>query len=350
MIEEFALIRRLTAKGGRETKPNSPPLTVGIGDDAAVAPLTPGFQMVLACDTMTEEIHFKPITMKPEDVGYKALASNISDMAAMGAVPRYALVALTVSDKVQQQWLDRLYDGLYECAEQYGVSVAGGDVSSTLGGVVISVTIVGEVEADSVLLRSAAKAGDIVAVTGPLGRSAAGLHYLLERRIDADKLLLELEEAYRELVAAHQRPQPRVQAGRLLLRSASRAACNDVSDGLASESWEIAEASGCGIIIEETRLPLTANLQAYAERTGMDPLQWVLYGGEDYELLTCIPADEFSRVEQSFREQGLPLYRIGAVTDEWAGVKLLDKDQQLNPIAKGGYNHFQEKAGETEHA
>lgn len=345
-MEEFSLIQRLTGREKSESKPDGPPLTVGIGDDAAVAPLSSGFQMVLACDSMVEDIHFKRVTMKPEDVGYKALASNISDMAAMGAVPRYALVALTVSNKVQEHWLERLYDGLYECAEQYGVTVAGGDVSSTTGGIVLSISIVGEVEGDSALLRSAARAGDVVAVTGPLGNSAAGLHYLLEQQMVADNLSLDNEEGLGKLVKAHQRPQPRVKPGRLLLKWASRAACNDISDGVASEAWEIAEASGCGLLLEERLLPHSEELRAYAENSGVDPLKWILYGGEDYELLTCVPAEEFSAVEEHFRKRGLPLYRIGSVTDEWIGVRLLDRNDQVHKVDKSGYNHFQADRGD----
>lgn len=342
MMDEFALIRRLTEREGASgVKRTGPPLAVGIGDDAAVGELTAGYQMVMSCDTMVQGIHFKEITMKPGDIGYKALASNVSDMAAMGALPRYALVSLSIPNHADEAWLERMYDGLYECANRYGVTLAGGDMTSTPGGMVLSVTVIGEVEAGRALLRSSAEEGDVVVVTGTLGLSAAGLDYLLKREEAAEVLPL-LAEPYRIIVEAHQRPQPQVRPGRLLLNNATRAACNDISDGLASEAWEIAEASKCGLMIEEERLPLADGLLAYAAETGKDPLSWALYGGEDYKLLACIRGGEFETVEERFRQEGLPLFRIGTVTRAFTGVRLQRKDGTVEPVGKRGFNHFSE--------
>ncbi|MBP1153846.1 thiamine-monophosphate kinase [Paenibacillus sp. PvR052] len=340
-IEEFALIRLLT--GGKQSAAfqKESGVETGIGDDAAVVHVSNGSRLILTCDTMTEEIHFKRVTMRDTDVGYKAMASSVSDIAAMGGTPRFALIALSMPKGTPVERVHAMYEGLYDCASRYGVAIVGGDTTSSAGGVTLTVTVIGETEADKALLRSAARAGDVVFATGHLGRSAAGLEYLLGlgQPSDAWEALPELE-TYRSLVQAHCRPEPQVKAGELLRRSGLRHALNDVSDGLASEAWEIAEASGVGIDLIKDRIPVAEELLTYAMRVNKDPLDYILYGGEDYQLVGTAPAEHFLELQMTFQAAGLPLYLIGYVNAEHQGVRLVHSGGSVVPLGKRGYNHF----------
>ncbi|WJH35181.1 thiamine-phosphate kinase [Paenibacillus sp. CC-CFT747] len=345
-MEEFALIRHLTDRPpGRRTVAETH-LVVGIGDDAAVTELTPGMHLVLSCDTMVQDVHFNSKTMSLYDIGWKAVASNVSDMAAMGAVPRTALVALTVPASVPADRLRELYAGLYACADRYGVALAGGDTTSTPGGLTVTVTVTGEVEPGRALLRSAARPGDAVFVTGWPGRSAAGLHALLaagarpEAAADEPVPEEEFPPPVRGLVAAHRRPEPSVAAGRRLLAGGAAPALNDISDGLSSEAWEIAEASGCGLLLREADIPVAPELKAYADAVGASALEWILTGGEDYVLLGTLPEEAVAATAEAFAAEGLPFFRIGTATSAFAGVRLVGIDGEERRVAKSGYNHF----------
>lgn len=385
-MEEFALIRLLREAGEaaavRPAAPNGSAVTghaeagnetgivVGIGDDAAVCQMTESMQLVLTCDSMVETIHFNDRTMRAADVGHKAMASNLSDLAAMGAVPRYALVALSAPKTADPAYLQELYTGLYACASLYGTSVVGGDTTSSPGGLTVTVTVTGEVETGRALLRSAAQPGDRVFVTGHPGCSAAGLHWLLQHGLSQAETAEQpggssiaaspetpaagrpgegarAAGAYEPaasrwvpLIRAHQRPEPRVSAGRALLRSGLCGALNDVSDGVASEAWEISEASGCRLTLREEALPLHPLLASYGQEVGVDPLEWLLYGGEDYELLGTVPAAEADKLEVLFGELQLPLHYIGDVVAGHPGVELVRTDGRSQPLDKKGYNHF----------
>lgn len=392
-VDEFGLIRLLTGDRGARAQSvdradpdqagsDEDGVIVGIGDDAAVLAGRSGFQWVVTCDTMVRDIHFKPETMTYEAIGYKAMASNISDLAAMGAIPRFAVVALSVPAAMETETLRELYDGLYACAGRYGVAVVGGDTTSCPRDMTVTVTAIGEVETGRALLRSGASPGDAVFVTGPLGLSAAGLHLLLaagRSAYDAG----ELPEERQQLVRAHQFPEPQVEAGRLLVRSGLGRSLNDVSDGLASEAWELAEASGCVIELDEALLPEDPALAGYAREAGLDPLELMLYGGEDYRLTGTVRGEDAEALLALFHREGLPLHLVGRVLaggepadcklgsadaaaaaernrtqTRWLetvdgkeaahqpptapGVLLKRRDGSVIPVRKRGYNHFTE--------
>ncbi|MDF2938602.1 MAG: thiamine-monophosphate kinase [Paenibacillaceae bacterium] len=385
-VDEFGLIRLLT--GGRprphlaEQADPEGGVAVGIGDDAAVLNGRNGFQWVVTCDTMVRDIHFKPETMTYEAIGYKAMASNISDLAAMGAIPRFAVVALSVPASMETEALRELYDGLYACASRYGVAVVGGDTTSCPRDMTVSVTAIGEVETGRALLRSGARPGDAVFVTGPLGLSAAGLHLLLAAGRSAYEAV-GLPEERQQLVRAHQFPQPQVEAGRLLVRSGLGRSLNDVSDGLASEAWELAEASGCVIELDEALLPEEPALAGYAREAGLDQLELMLYGGEDYRLTGTVRREDAEAAQALFQAEGLSFHLVGRVLAEGAltdwkpdsadaaeaaegartqtrrpdtidgkdaarqpsvdpSVLLKRRDGSVIPLQKRGYNHFKE--------
>lgn len=234
-MDEFASIQHWTAGRQADEWQRKRGVVIGIGDDTAVvdpASASVGVagpsRLLLAVDTMVETVHFKESTMRDEDVGYKALAANISDIAAMGGVPLHALVSVSVPPSYTPERMRRLYDGLYECAERYGVALVGGDTTSSPQHLVVAVTVTGTVEAGRELLRSGAKPGDAVFVTGAVGRSAAGLHALLAEETRGGARGLEAGEAgplqaVAPLVQAHQRPAPSVRAGRLLLERGAAA-------------------------------------------------------------------------------------------------------------------------------
>lgn len=352
MKDEFALIDLLTRRRQSAAWLREHGVGVAIGDDAAVVGQSPGYSLVMSCDTMVEGIHFTDWSMTDEDIGYKALATNISDLAAMGAIPRYALVALSVPEGMDEARLQRIYAGLYECADAYEVAIIGGDTTASRQGIVITVTITGEIEAGRALLRSAAKTGDAVFVTGALGASAAGLALLRlaaegadvaarlgDEGVDAAAQLGD-EEAMRALTRAHRRPAPQVAAGRLLVSTGHGRALNDISDGLASEAAEIAAASGVGLAIEEAQLPLPQGIAAAAEAAGASPLDWVLYGGEDYQLLGTAAKERIPELQAAFHRSGLQLHVIGYATDAFKGVRLRRADGTWEPLEKRGYNHF----------
>jgi thiamine-monophosphate kinase len=340
-LDEFALIRRLTDGKQSVAFQQACGVDKGIGDDAAVAYLAPGCQLVMTCDTMTESIHFQPNTMRDDDIGYKAMAAAISDIAAMGAIPRYALIALSFPKEMPQGRLEAVYQGLYDCANRWSVVVVGGDTTSCIGGLTVTVTVIGEVQEGRALLRSTAKTGDVLFATGELGCSAAGLDYLLEQALPAGQWP-QVEEGSSEarLIAAHCRPEPQVEAGQFLQQSKLCGALNDVSDGLASEAWEISEASGVGIDLIEDRIPIAEELMAYAIKAEKDPLNYILYGGEDYQLIGTMQAEHAIDMQIKFKEAGLALYIIGYVNAEDTGVRLVQSSGYVVPIAKKGYNHF----------
>ncbi|SFF29388.1 thiamine-monophosphate kinase [Paenibacillus catalpae] len=348
-MDEFASIRHWTSGRQSESWQRERGVRLGIGDDAAlIDPAAPiagvgsPYEYIMAMDTMVETVHFNEVTMSYEDIGYKALAANVSDIAAMGGVPLQALISVSVPRQLGPEPMRRLYDGLYACAEQYGVAIIGGDTTSSPQHLVVAVTVTGAVEAGQALRRSGARPGDAVVLTGPVGMSAAGLHFLLaQRERGADALA---GERVGQLVQAHRRPSPSVRAGRLLLARGTCHSLNDVSDGLASEAWEIAEASGLVVTLKEQQLPRSGSMAAYAGAAGIDPLEWMLYGGEDYVLLGTIEQNDAEAAQAAFHKEGLPFYIIGETSAGDPAVELLrstDRGDLRQPLAKRGYNHFE---------
>lgn len=334
--DEFSLIRQWTSRSNGQEGDG---LTVGIGDDAAV--FTPAHEMevVACCDAMTETVHFLKETMKPADIGYKAVISNISDIAAMGGIARYALISIAVSPNWTKDEYEQIYDGIYEACEQYGVRVIGGDTVSSPVSLHLSVTVLGEVEKGRAIRRSQASPGQLVFVTGHVGSSAAGLDLLLNQERQ------EGEAGGQELIAAHQRPAAQINAGRLLQASEACGALNDVSDGLASELWEIAEASDVRIVVEVDHIPILEAARTYARQRGKDPLDWALYGGEDYQLVGTIEADSLADLSGRFAEQYIPFTVIGRVEAQGTAV-VIAREGQRKVLPKAGFNHFGHVDGE----
>lgn len=305
---------------------------VGIGDDAAVTVLTPGKRLVTTTDMLVESIHFLRGSIPPFDLGYKALAVNLSDLAAMGARARYIYVSLALNKETEVGFVLDFYRGLKSLADRFEVQVVGGDTVGSPGPLVISITAQGE--ADKVLLRSGANPGDVLCVTGTLGASAAGLQLLLDPLPDCPAAIRQ------EALQGHYRPVPRLPEGHFLASTGAVTAAIDLSDGILKDLGEICERSGCGAALQEKLLPLSFAAQTVAALTGKDPLDLALSGGEDYELLLAVKRECFSWLAGEFAARfGTPLYEIGETCDG-NEIIMIKADGEREKLAYGGFTHF----------
>jgi thiamine-monophosphate kinase len=319
-------VRRLAGRGdGVET---------GIGDDCAVLVPTPGARLVATTDLLIEDVHFRRRYTEPADIGWKSLAVNRSDIAAMGAHSRWVLVALACPAQTAMEEVEAFYTGALALGAEHGVAIVGGDTSASPAGWFVTVTVLGEA-AQAPRLRGGARPGDVVAVTGRLGRAAAGLAVLERAKapagIPADVLA--------RLTAAHLRPRPRVEEGRWLGSAAGVTAMIDLSDGLATDLGHIVEESGVRARVEIDRLPIDSDTRAVARALGADPVAWATGGGEDYELLLTCTADALPRLAEGLQAaSGTQLTPIGEIV---AGerVAFVDTRGRARPAA-GGFEHF----------
>ncbi|UCH35005.1 MAG: thiamine-phosphate kinase [Armatimonadota bacterium] len=332
-LGEFGLIARLRARWPQM----SGAVVVGPGDDTAAIRPEPGHLLLFTVDAMVEDVHFRRRWMAPNDLGWKAMAQNISDIAAMGGQPTQALVCLSLPGDLDSQFVDKLYDGLDAAASEYGASIIGGDIVGSTGGVMVSVSLLGEVEEALLMRRSGAQPGDVLMVTGALGDAAAGLRILeAERSPGEDK-----EDA----VVKHLRPVPRLNEARILARGGHVTAAIDVSDGLAGDARHIAEESGVGVRLYADRVPIGAACAAAAKRLDVDPLDLALRGGEDYELLVAVRPDEAERLAEFLHhETAVPLTAVGEVVDAEQGETLVRSDGDEMPLA-GAFDHFSQSRG-----
>lgn len=334
-VGEFGLIERLAARlKGTDREPS---VVVGIGDDAAVTAYTPGMQVVTTTDLLVEGVHFRGDTIGDRALGWKCLAVSISDVAAMGGVPRHAVVSLAVPKETEVERLEELYEGINEICEAYGTHVIGGDITKTVGPLVISGTVFGEVEAGRALLRSGARPGDLIFVTGTVGGSAAGLEFVQEDEVG--KAAVAVEDAS-DLLRFHQVPQPQVRAGRILVESGAGTSANDVSDGLASELNEIAKMSRVRLVVDGGKVPIHESVARYAKKKSVDALEWALFGGEDYQLVGTVKKERADEVAELFSKEGLAITYIGHV-EEGEGVVLRRGEVTVELLPKG-FNHFGE--------
>jgi thiamine-monophosphate kinase len=320
---EFELISRyFTRAGGGAAK--STGVELGIGDDAAVLRVPDGEDLVAAVDTIVEGRHF-PLHSEPRSIGHRALAVNLSDMAAMGAQPRWALLALTIP-AADADWLEGFAGGLLALADQHEVSLVGGD--TTAGPLTISVQILGSVPRGSVLRRSGAQEGDLIAVTGSLGDAAAGLEVLQRKHRGPDAAF------ERELVRRFEYPTPHVPLGLAVRRIAS--AAMDLSDGLAGDLPKLAAASGLSAHVDVERLPLSAALRATA--AAGRARDFAISGGDDYELLLTVSRQQYQELANTALRLGVALTTIGEMR-RGRGVNW-SLDGHKFEVAARGYDHF----------
>lgn len=325
---ELELIRKIRKAVGEP----APGTRIGIGDDAAVLD-APGELQVFTCDAFVEGVHFDRAFASLREIGSKCMVSTMSDVAAMGGFPGQAVIALCIPPGSSEEDVVELYRGMLEACSRHGGEIVGGDVVSSVEGMVVSIALLGAVGRERVVARRGAVVGDAVVVTGSLGGSAAGLA-ALSRGMPDDP---EVSEAKRR----HLSPWPRLAEAQALIDVATPHAMIDVSDGLSTDVMHVAEESRVGIVLEETQIPVAPFAVAIAERVGLDPLEMALGSGEEFELLVALPPSEVERAaEHLAAATGTCLTRIGEVVDEASGCALRRAGGAVEPLARTGYEHL----------
>lgn len=317
VLGEFDIIRRFFTRPARHA-------VLGVGDDAALLRPAPGHDLVAATDMMVAGRHFHP-DADPASLGHKVLAVNLSDMAAMGATPRWATLALALPE-ADERWLEAFAAGFFALADRHGVDLVGGD--TTRGPLNLCLQILGEVPTGQALRRAGARPGDDIWVSGRLGDAALGLAHRQGRLVLAPH---QAEACLRAL----DWPRPRVELG-LRLRGLAHA-CIDVSDGLLADLGHVLERSGVGATLRLEALPRSETLGLHLPEPAA--LECLLAGGDDYELLFTAPPANRAAVDLAALEAGVPVTRIGEIRSG-AGMEVLDADGTALPVARRGFDHF----------
>jgi thiamine-monophosphate kinase len=304
-VTEHSLLRRLLARLPRP----SPTVLVGPGDDGAVVATGRNQRLVVTTDAVVEGVHFSRAYSTLADIGHRALAVNLSDLAAMGASPRWALLSLVLPGSTRESDVEEIVDGLAALARRYDVSVIGGNITSTGGPLVIDVTAGGEVGSRKWLPRGGAKAGDAIYVSGAIGGAAAGLEMLAAGRAAPGR-----DAA---CIARHLRPEPRVTLGLAVGRAKAARAAMDLSDGLSDALEQVAAASGVGVRVDGALIPIEPGAREWWTARGVDPVQAALAGGDDYELLVAVPRKGHGALRSARRHVAEPaLTKIGEFTKD----------------------------------
>ena len=308
----------------RRTPPQGAGLKLGIGDDAALVTIPAGQEFILTTDLSVEGVHFTSALHSPQAVGHRALARSLSDIAAMGGTPRYALVSLALSRQTGRAWLEGFYHGLLTLARRFGVAVIGGDTAVANGPVVSDVIVAGVVPRNRALLRSGARPGDRIFVSGRLGMSALGLRLLASLRGVR-------KPALKAAVQSHLFPEPQCALGRILSKQRLASAMMDLSDGLSTDLRRLCAASGVGARLYADRIPTPPASPA------RDALELALHGGEDYQLLFTVPARKVAKISHQIRRARL--YCIGEICAS-RRLEIVSADGKTVPIKSLGYDHF----------
>ncbi|MBE9520385.1 MAG: thiamine-phosphate kinase [Proteobacteria bacterium] len=304
----------------------------GIGDDCAVLRKNDRECLLITIDTLVEGVHFDLAWHPPFLLGRKTGAVNVSDIAAMGGQPRFALLSLAFPGSAPA-WLDDFLAGFHEMLQEHDTHLVGGDTVKSSNDLSISVTIIGEAAEEVICYRSGAETGDLIFVSSTLGDAAAGLALCKTDLPSGDS------EKWQQLINAHLDPQPQVQLGKILAQSSLVHAMMDISDGLATDLAHICKESGAGAEIIKGELPVSPQLQSASEKTGKPVLDWVLKGGEDYELLFTVSPDHEQELRNLvLKKTGQEIFCIGRII-EGKGVFLSDGTNRKE-VSFQGYDHF----------
>jgi len=340
-LGEFGLITRLTEK--IQIKNTS--TVIGVGDDAAVLSF-PDHKIVVTTDLLTEGIHFNLMYVPLKHLGYKAVVVNLSDVFAMNATPRQITVSIAISSKFSLEAVEELYSGIHLACEKYGVDLIGGDTTSSLTGLTISVTAIGEATEAELVYRSGAKIGDLVCVSGDLGGAYMGLQ-LLERENEVFKVNPHQKpqfEGYDYILERQLKPEARADFKELLKTlNIKPTSMIDISDGLSSEVLHLCKASKVGCNIYEEKIPLDSQTKEFAEELSINPLVAALNGGEDYELLFTVPLASFDVIKKEF-----DITIIGHITAESQGANLITTGGSVIPLQAQGWNPLMNDSQERE--
>ena len=306
-LGEEALIEHLVSK---HLLPKSGEgLVVGVGDDAAVLSIIGSDELVIVTtDMLIEGVHFRLDWITSYELGWRSVAANISDIAAMGGIPTWTFVSIGLKPDTELAFVDELYRGITECARRFGSEVVGGDTNSAEANSVISVTQMGRVEPDRVTLRSTAQIGDRILVTGRLGDSLGGLELLLNYGSE------KAREISKVLVSSHMTPTPRVSEARAAVGTRRVHAMMDLSDGFGADLPKLCKASGVGVVVYAESLPISDELRRVADKLGISAIELAASGGEDFELLMTVAPDDVEHVIRAVNEQTkTPVTEIGEI-------------------------------------
>ncbi len=335
-LGEFGLIDHLTKK----FKTSVPTTLKGVGDDAAVISISDNEALLVTTDMLLEGVHFNLMYMPLKHLGYKAVAVNVSDICAMNGTPEQITVSIAVSNRFPLEALEELYEGIYTACNNYNIDLVGGDTTSSLSGLTISITAIGRAEKKNIVYRSGAKENDILIATGDLGAAYMGLQ-VLEREKEVYNANPNIQpdlDGHDYIIERQLKPEARLDIVRFLKElDVVPTSMIDISDGLASEIIHICKASNVGCHIYDEKIPIDAKTSMTALDFNLDPVTCALNGGEDYELLFTVKQADFDKVK------GNPhMTPIGHITDKNEGLYFVDKNGSAIELRAQGWNHFKD--------
>jgi thiamine-monophosphate kinase len=337
-IGERELIERIRNRVRVDLKPaptrKEDRVLVGIGDDSTVIKASPKRLLLASTDSFVEGVHFSNSYFTYQQIGIKALAASLSDIAAMGGIPREGLLSFFLPPDMRVDYVDEIISGLLEVGNRFHVSLVGGNIvrSKTFS---LSITILGEVERSKLILRSSAKKGDLICVTGDLGKAQAGMEILRRGGFET--------RPYKDVINAHLEPTPRIRESRSLVKSVKIHSMIDLSDGLSIDLQHITRESGVGAKIYKENIPIAEETKEIARAVGEDPLDYALSGGEDFELLFTLSKQDFEIGKKALEDEtGTRMTAIGEILPKEEGIYLLDKEKKIpmKQLEIKGFQHF----------
>jgi len=328
-IGEFGLIDYIK----RECITSLTGVVKGIGDDCAVFGPYSGRVLLFTADMLVEDIHFLRDAITPYQLGRKAIAVNLSDIAAMGGKPLYCLISLAIPVEMNVELIQDLYKGMKDICAHYKADIVGGDTVASTDRLIINVSLIGDAKEDEVIYRSGARPGDKIYLTGNVGDSSVGLK-ILKNEISPPSSM----NSY--FLKAHNEPDPLIETGRIIATSRLASSMIDLSDGLLSDLRHICKESGVGAMLFRGKIPLSSELKRLASHVNLDPLDLALSGGEDYLLLLTVPQAKGRDLEELFKDKGAsPLSLIGEITEE-EGIRMVADDGAVEEAGPKGFDHF----------
>ena len=305
----------------------------GIGDDCAVFGPYSGRVLLFTTDMLVEDIHFLMDKITPYQLGWKAIAVNLSDIAAMGGRPLFILLSLGIPVEMNVELIQDIYKGMKDICEHYRVNILGGDTVASPDKLIINISLIGDAKEKEVIYRSGARPGDKIYLTGNVGDSAAGLK-ILKTEISPPNSIGS------HFIKVHNEPKPLIETGRIIATSGLASAMIDLSDGLLSDLGHICKESGVGAMLFRSKIPLSSELKLLASLANFNPLDIALSGGEDYLLLVTVPEEKIQDLELLFKDKKpSPLYLIGEIREK-EGIGMVNDDGSIEEIVLRGFNHF----------